>query len=201
MLYSMQFRHLNFQLKPPVPCVHSQHSMKKFPLYQDTKACYANAFLVLFILAVITLLNGCGDSSSGEDLLLPEVFIECENILSGSGCSSSSSKTVYVGFTQSLNDCTDVIEPISSATEFQQSFVASNTSSLTDGTGRIEAEITSWVDESGFTISQSSVSLRVCAFIDTNSNATVDTNESIAVGTLFTGQAQITLDEWDTYTP
>lgn len=148
--------------------------------------------IALLVLAFI--LVSCNSAEVGEDFI-PSLQVECE-AGQASHCSGTA-LPVFVGIARSLvQDCDDFLLG-KNALQRRQSFIASGTATSTRSGIYLVATIDSWVAPDGGSIDQlDTVMHQLCAFIDTNGDGDLDTNEPVATGNFFPGVTGQRLIDW-----
>ncbi len=147
------------------------------------------------LMPFILILSSCGGNGEGSGNYIPSVQVECSGV-AVTDCNQNA-KTVYVGLIESLAlDCDDTLNGLSES-QRQQLFVVTGRATSTRSGIYLMALISQWKNSSGG--SQSVLnpgSYHVCAFVDSNGNGQLDTNEPVGQGVLTTGAGTYILDTW-----
>jgi hypothetical protein len=148
----------------------------------------------LSILMLIAL-TACGAGQEKSSEFIPDIPVEC-TAAQAADCSGTG-YTVYVGLTNSLGaDCDDYLSG-QNATQRRQSFDVTGSASASRNGIYLIATIDSWINSSGGTADVLLAGdYEVCAFIDTNGNGVIDTNEPTGTGTVTAGQTGFILNTW-----
>lgn len=142
------------------------------------------------------VLVGCGGGDgSGSATSIPSVQIECSSA-QVAGCAAHG-KTAHVGLIESLAlTCDGTLHGLSPAQ--RQALFAVTGSSVSSSSGSIlTATINQWTNSTGGSQDVLNAGAYVvCAFIDSNGNGQLDTNEPLATGVATTGEGTVTLNSW-----
>jgi|GEM_PF-5481483 len=150
-------------------------------------------FLVATAAALIV---GCGGNEEKSSDFIPDIPIECTTG-QAADCAGNN-LPIFVGIVESTAgaDCDDFLTGMN-ANLRQTSFLAWGTATSSRSGIFLTANITDWKDTSGGTIDVLEPGpYKVCAFVDTNSNDVIDTNEPVGEGTITAGQTGFVLDDW-----
>jgi hypothetical protein len=150
----------------------------------------------MFILTI----SACGGGSDGESAnYVPSVKVECSSAVV-SDCALSS-KPVFVGLVENLAmNCDNTLHGLNAA-QRQLLFTVSGTATSGSNGIYLIATVSTWTNSSG---GRQDVlnpgSYKVCAFVDSNGNGQLDTNEPVGSGQANAGDSYYILDSWATGT-
>lgn len=150
----------------------------------------------LYLLTGLSVLIGCGGGDgSGSATSIPSVQIECSST-QVAGCAATG-KTAYVGLIESLAlTCDGTLHGLTPSQ--RQALFAVTGSTVSSSSGSLlTATISHWTNSTGGSQDVLNAgSFVVCAFVDSNGNGQLDTNEPIASGVATTGEGTVTLNSW-----
>jgi hypothetical protein len=153
-------------------------------------------FARIAAVTLILLISGCGGGQEKSSDFIPDIPLECS---SGQAADCAGNNLpVFVGIIESLAgaDCDDFLTGMN-ATQRRTAFLAHGTATSSRAGILLTATITDWEDSLGGPIDVLTPGdYFVCAFVDTNSNGVIDTNEPVGAGTITAGQTGFILDDW-----
>jgi len=144
---------------------------------------------------IISIL-GCGGGEQKSSAFIPDIPLECTTA-QVAGCSGNS-LPVFVGIIESLGgvDCDDFLTGMNSLSR-RTTFLASTSVTSSRRGIYLYAYADSWQNTSGGTVDVLAPGeYFVCAFVDSNSNGLLDTNEPVGHGTIKAGQTGFILSDW-----
>ena len=165
-------------------------------LRSNPRACHSRRVQWYGTAVLILFLFGCGGTEEKRSEFIPDIPVECT---SGQAADCAGNNLpVFVGIIESTggSDCDDFLTGLNSATR-QRTFVASgNTTSARRGVF-LTANVSDWTDSFGGPIDTLTPGdYLVCAFVDTNRNDRIDTNEPVGSGVIRAGDVSFILDNW-----
>lgn len=147
-------------------------------------------------LALIFFLIGCGGADENLSDFIPDIPMECTSV-QAADCAGNN-LPVFVGIIDSTagSDCDDFLTGLNSATR-QRTFTASGTTTSARGGIYLTATVSDWKDSFGGPIDTLTPGdYLVCAFVDTNRNDQIDTNEPVGGGVITAGDVSFILNDW-----
>ena len=140
---------------------------------------------------------GCSAGAGEEDSsYLPDLPIEC-TAAQVSGCAGTS-LPVFIGWIKTTGGiaCDDFLTGLNGS-QRRQTFDASTTLTSSRRGIYLTGLAKNWDDQQGSTIrSLAAGTYQVCAFVDSNSNGLLDTNEPVGSDSIATGQSESVLKDW-----
>lgn len=150
---------------------------------------------LLLSMATLVLIGCGGGDGSGSSTSIPSIQLECSSS-QVAGCSANG-RTAYVGLVESLTlTCDSTLKGLSA--NQRQSLFAVTGSDVSSSSGSIlTATVSHWINNTGGAQDVLNAGAYiVCAFVDSNSNGQLDTNEPVASGVATTGEGTVTLSTW-----
>lgn len=138
----------------------------------------------------------CGSSSEEKSSeFIPDIPVEC-TAAQVADCAATA-KPIFAGLISNLTaDCDDFLTGMN-ATQRQITFEASSTSITSRSGIYLTASMHNWVNNTGGAIDTLLPGdYFVCAFVDSNSNGILDTNEPVGEGVVTLGETDFVLDTW-----
>ena len=148
-----------------------------------------------FYLALVFAALGCGKQEKSSEFI-PYVTALCTST-QAADCSGDALE-LFVGLVDSMAgaDCDDFLTGMN-ATQRRLSFIASGTATTSRAGIYLTGTVTEWKGSTGATVDVLNPgSYQVCAFIDTDANGLLDTNEPVGTGALTPGGDFFELDDW-----
>ncbi len=145
------------------------------------------------LLATLVACSGDGEGSGGN--FVPVVQIQCTTAaIADCGLNG---KTAFVGLIETLTlDCDDTLAGLN-ATQRQQLFTVSGSVVTSQAGAYLTGRVSSWVNSTG---GQQDVlnpgTYEVCAFVDSNGDGDIDTNEPVGRGQVSVGTSTYILTTW-----
>lgn len=144
---------------------------------------------------LVLLLAGCGGQEKSTSKYIPDIPVEC-TAAQAADCSGTG-LTLFAGLKESLGaECDDYLSGMN-ATLRRSNFTASATATTGRSGIYLTANLMSWENAWGGAIDTLEAgSYQICAFIDTNGNSVIDTNEPVGTGIVEMGTNNFVLETW-----
>lgn len=162
---------------------------------------FKSANLICGVLTSLTLLS-CGPKTDSQFSNAPSFSLECSQ-LTAAGCNQSNiNKTMFIGI--DVNTTTDCRTKLSQYTTNADRLAAFDYSSSTLtknlGASTLIGVTSIWVNSYAMPVAQlPAQSYKVCAFIDLDSNETLDINEPIQDSIVDLAQTNFVLTNWSLF--
>lgn len=150
----------------------------------------------IFVTLVATILAGCGGSQEKSSEFIPDLPVECTSG-QAADCAGNQLK-LFAGIIDSIAGarCDDFLTGM---TELQRrnTFLASGYATSTRSGKILTATVKEWISAAGGSIDVLNPGVYiVCAFIDTNGDGRIDTNEPVAEGKITSGKTGFVMTDW-----
>ena len=150
---------------------------------------------IISLLTFLLALSGCGGEEEKSSEFIPDIQAECTSA-QAADCAGNG-YPIFIGLAPTLSaDCDDYLAG-QNATQRRQSFDASGVATTARNGIYLIATVSTWENSVGGTADVLLAgTYQVCAFVDTNSNGVIDTNEPTGTGQVTVGTTGFVLNTW-----